>query len=70
MSKRLSVSTDQLRSVDVAAQSLPVEARNRFKYSVLFELEIHSGQRAVSDTDIERAIARTLRTMPAPAMAL
>ncbi len=68
MSGRLSISAEQLRSIDRAALVLPVEARNRFKYDTLVELEIRCGQRAVSDTDMDRAIDRVLKMAPVPAL--
>ena len=60
MSRRLSISAEQLRAVDCAAQSPPVATRNMLKFHVLGKLERAVGPRAV----IIWASAVTLASSP------
>lgn len=70
MARRLSISAEQLRAIDIAAMALPIESRTMLKFHVIGSLEMTCGLRAVSDTDIDLAINRALKIMPVPTTAL
>jgi len=70
MGRLLSVSAEQLRSIDDAAQVLPPDSRNMFRFHVVCTLQKECGSRAVTDADINRALDRAFKMMPVPALAL
>lgn len=54
---KLSLSADQIRQLDACAATLRNDCRDRFRFDVIRHLELNVGLRAVSNAELEQAIA-------------
>lgn len=64
MTARLSISAEQYRTIDAAAATLRVSARDKFRHDLLCWLELNCDCRTVSNDDIQQGIAATIGIVP------